>query len=151
MPDITIVGLGPGDPNRRTVAAQRALESARMIFVRGHDGVDLNDLLTRDNVRDIGSLYVREVEPSRRWEAAIRIVCDAAADGPVVLAIPGHPRYGEGMVVGTLAEADRRGMTTLVIDGISVFDLIATGLGVDPLIQAAQLFNTRMVAAEMAS
>jgi len=151
MADITIVGLGPGDPERRTVAVQRAIDSARTVFVRSHDGVNVTDLLARDNVRDIGTLYARELDPAKRWEAAIQVICDAASDGPVVLAIPGHPRYGEGLVIGTLAEADRRGLSTQVLDGISVVDLIATGLGVDPLVEGAQLFNTRGIATDMSS
>lgn len=151
MTDITIVGLGPGVPELRTVAAQRALDTASRIFVRSHDGVDLSDLVARDNVTDIGSLYVRTADLGNRWEAATQAICDAAVDGPVVLAIPGHPRYGEGLVIDTLRQAAERGLSARVLDGISVVDLIATGLGVDPIVAGAQLFNTRQVAAEMAS
>ncbi len=145
-PAITIVGLGPGDPDRRTIEVQRALENATRVFVRVHPGLDLDDLLSRENVTDVARLRQPDAEPGGRWSAATPAVCDAAVDGPVVLAIPGHPRFGEGLVVGTLNEASRRGLTTHVMDGISVVDLMATALDVDPLLQCAQFFNAREVA-----
>ncbi len=147
-PDITIVGLGPGDPGQRTIAVQHALDAAVRIFVRTHPDVDLSDLLGRKHVTDVACLRQPDAEPGGRWQVANDAVCDATADGPVVLAIPGHPRFGAGMVVGTLNEAARRGLSTRVLDGISVDDLMATSLGIDPLLQDAQFFNAREFRAE---
>lgn len=143
--DITVVGLGPGDAGRLTVAARDALEAADRIFVRTHPDLDLGELTERENVTDVSPLRQADDAPGGRWHAAVLAVCDAAADGPVVLAIPGHPRFGEGLVVGTLAEAAHRGLTTRVLDGISVADLIATALGVDPLLEGVQCFTGREV------
>lgn len=144
--DITIVGLGPGDPGWRTIEAQRALDSATRLFVRGHDGIDLSDLLTRENVTNVDTMRVPDAVPGGRWQEATHAICDAAANGPVVLAIPGHPRFGEGLVLATLNAATRHGLTTDIMDGISVVDLIATALNVDPILKGAQLFNAREVA-----
>jgi tetrapyrrole methylase family protein/MazG family protein len=147
---ITIVGLGPGEPGRRTVEVQAALDAAGTVFIRGHEGVNLEDLWARDNVTDIGSLYHRAADPADRWASAIARICEAANDQDIVLGIPGHPRYGEGLVRGTLRAAADRGIATKTLDGISVLDLIASGLGVDPLLEGAQLFNGREIAAQMA-
>jgi tetrapyrrole methylase family protein / MazG family protein len=147
---ITIVGLGPGGAGRRTVAVQAALDTAVAVFVRSHEGVDLGDLLVRDNVTDIGRTYNRGADPANRWDSAVEGICAAASDGDVVLGIPGHPRYGEGLVRGTLKAAEARGIATEMLDGISVLDLIATALDVDPLLDGAQLFNAREIAAQMA-
>jgi tetrapyrrole methylase family protein / MazG family protein len=144
--DITIVGLGPGNSALRTVAVQTALDTATRIFVRSHEDVDLDDLLLHENVTDIAHLRRPDGAPGDRWHAAALAVCDAAADGPVVLAIPGHPRFGKGLVRETLAEAAQRGLTTRVLDGISVIDLIATALGVDPLLEGVQCFTAGLVA-----
>ena len=143
--DITILGLGPGDPDRRTVGAQAALDSAARIFVRTHPDLDLGDLLGQPNVTDVATLRQADARPGGRWQAAALAVCDAAAHGPVVLAIPGHPRFGEGLVVAILAESRRRGLTSRVLDGISVIDLIATALDVDPLLEGDQCFTARQV------
>ena len=143
--DITIVGLGPGAADHRTVEVQKVLGAASRIFVRGHEGIDLDDLLTRDNVIDIDQLCDASTGPRNRWDAAATVVCEATSRGPVVLAVPGHPRFGEGLVVTTMEEAERRGLTTRVIDGVSVVDLIATALAVDPILQGVQLFNARTI------
>jgi tetrapyrrole methylase family protein / MazG family protein len=144
VPDITIVGLGPGPKESRTLEAERALESASQVFVRSHDGVCLADLLEGDNVVNVGPLRQPNAEPGGRWAGAARAVCDAAASGPVALAIPGHPRFGEGLVIETLREARARGLTTAVIDGISVVDLVAAALDVDPVLSGLQLVNARV-------
>ncbi len=147
--DITIVGLGPGPARHWTGAAQVALEGATVLFVRAHPGMDLGDLTGRQGVIDIEPLCQPDAATGGRWRAAVLAVCDAAERHPVVLAIPGHPRFGEGLVLGTLAEAARRGLTTRVLDGISVVDLIATALGVDPLLEGVQCFTGRQVLAEI--
>jgi tetrapyrrole methylase family protein/MazG family protein len=141
--DITILGLGPGDAARQTVGAREALDIAAQIFVRCHPDLDLGELLARENVTDVATLRQPDAAPGGRWNAATQAVCDAAGEGPVVLAIPGHPRFGEGLVVDTLSEAARRDLTTRVLDGISVVDLMATALGVDPLLEGVQCFTGR--------
>lgn len=145
-PDITIVGLGPGDARRQTLDARDALAAATRIFVRGHSGADLDDLLSRDTVTDIDGLCDASAGLAHRWDAAVAVVCEAAEREPVVLAVPGHPRFGEGLVLKVLDEATRLGLTTRVVDGVSVIDLVATALGVDPIIDGVQLFNARVVA-----
>jgi len=144
--DITIVGLGPGDAARQTMAVREALDTAPRIFVRGHEGVDVDELLAGDHVTDIDHLCDALAGLRNRWDVAASVVCEAALQEPVVLAVPGHPRFGEGLVLTTLDQAARRGLTTHVIDGISVLDLIATALAVDPVLQGVQVFNARAAA-----
>jgi len=142
--DITIAGLGPDFEGISTTAVDRVLETASRVFVRLHPGLHYNALLARDNVTDVATLRVPDATPGRRWHAAVEVICDAAATEPVVLAIPGHPRFGEGLVESVVAEAERRGQTTRVMDGISVVDLVATALGIDPILEGAQLVNARV-------
>jgi tetrapyrrole methylase family protein/MazG family protein len=148
--DITIVGLGPGDPERRTREVQRALDEAARIFVRGHGDVPLDDLLASERVTNLASMRQDNAAAGGRWRAAAHTVCDAAAESAVVLVIPGHPRFGEGLVEETLTEADDRGLTTSVLNGLSVVDMIATAVGFDPMRHVVQLFSAREVAADAA-
>lgn len=143
--DITIVGLGPGDPDRITVAAQRALAQASRIFVRSNPGPDLSRVLDPARATEVSTLIQADAAEGGRWYAAAGAVCDAAADGPVVLAVPGHPRFGEGVVANALEIAAKRGLTTEVIDGISAIDLAATALGMDPLLDGVQCFAGRLL------
>lgn len=142
---IVIVGLGPGDPDRITVGAQRALNEASRIFVRSHPGLDLSALFDMARVTDVEPLRQPDDVQGGRWHAAALAVCDAAVDGPVALAIPGHPRFGEGLVVDVLSVAAVRGQSTTVLDGISAIDQIANALGVDPLLDGVQCFVGRML------
>ena len=146
--DITIVGLGPGDPDRRTVEAQRALDDATRLFVRGHGDVPLDDILAGPGVTDLGQMRQHDAAPGGRWRIASLAVCDAAGERPVTLAVPGHPRFGEGLVEETLAEARQRGLATRVLSGLSVVDMIATAAGFDPMRDDVQLFSAREVAAD---
>lgn len=141
--DITIVGLGPGPVELRSAAAQAALEASTRIFVRSHPDVELADLTSRDNVTDIGTIRDHDAAEGARWRQAAHLVCDAAAEGPVALAIPGHPRFGEGLVIETIRIANERRLSHRIVDGISVVDLMATGLGMDPLASEVQLFHGR--------
>lgn len=136
---ITIVGLGPGPAELRTVAAQRALDSASHIYIRTHEGVDLSDLMAKSNVTDLTAFHRRDSE--YRWQLAAQAVIAGAQQEPVVLAVPGHPRFGEGLVRVTLALANELGITTDVLDGISATDMLASALDLDPIHDRVQLVS----------
>jgi tetrapyrrole methylase family protein/MazG family protein len=139
--DITIVGLGPGDPARRTMAVQQALDAAERLFLRTAHHPGIEDLASRDGVVVLDQL------PRGRgdWSAEASVVCDAAAGGPVVLAVPGHPRYGERLVIDTIAEAERRGLSVDVLPGLSVIDMMSTALGIDPMVADVQIVDARQL------
>jgi len=144
--DVTIVGLGLGTREDRTLRAQRALDQATTLFVRTHgDGVDVTDLLAHDRVVDLAPLRDAKSYPSQPWTLAENAVLDAAASGPVVLAIPGHPRFGEGLVENIVARAAERQFSIDIIDGISAIDVFATALNIDPIRDGVQLFDGRAV------
>ena len=137
--DITILGLGPGPTGWRTVAAQQALDSANRIFIRNHAGTDFSDLLARPNVTDIHQHRDQAAPSGQRWKSSAEAVVNAAAEGPVVLAIPGHPRFGEMLTVETIAMAGTHGLTVEVIDGISAIDMLASALDIDPIHDRVQM------------
>lgn len=141
--DITIVGLGPGPVELRTVAAQCALDSADRIFIRDHDGADFSDLLGKPNVTDLREFRAQGAPHGERWRSAASAVVDAAAAAPVVLAIPGHPRYGEMLTVETIHLATSNGLSVEVIDGLSMIDLLCTSLDIDPVRERVQLVDGR--------
>lgn len=141
--DITIVGLGPGPAELRTVAAQRALDTARHIYIRNHPGSDFADVLARPNVTDVATLRDPSAPPGRRWRAATQAVLDGAAHGPVVLAIPGHARFGEMLTIETIREAEALGLRVELLDGVSMIDLLCSALELDPVLERVQLMDGR--------
>lgn len=143
--DITIVGLGPGPAELRTVAAQRALDSGSSIFVRNHAGAEFGDILDRANVVDIHTYRNPDAPSGKRWQSSAQAVIDAASEGSVVLAIPGHPRFGEMLTVETIQMAEERGLTVDVLDGLSMIDMLCTALNIDPVRQRLQIMDGRDV------
>jgi tetrapyrrole methylase family protein / MazG family protein len=145
MADITIAGLGPGPAELRTVATQRALDGARRIFFRNHPGADFSDILAMQNVTDVSVLRDPSAPSGQRWQAPAREIATAAQDGPVVLAIPGHARFGEMLSIETMREAEARGLSIEVLDGISMIDLLGTALDIDPVLRRVQLMDGRSI------
>jgi tetrapyrrole methylase family protein/MazG family protein len=143
--DITIVGLGPGPMEMRTVAVQRALQNARHIYLRNHPGADYSDLLGLPNVTDVSLLRDPAGAPGQRWQASALAVVDGAAEGPVVLGIPGHARFGEMLTVETVREAHARGLSVEFLDGISMIDMLGSALDLDPVRERVQLMVGREV------
>ncbi|MDQ4044891.1 MAG: MazG family protein, partial [Chloroflexota bacterium] len=140
--DITIVGLGPGDRARRTRAVQEAVDNAETLFLRTARHPGIEDLAGRAAAVALEELPGRN---GRDWSVEVNAVCDAAARGTVVLAVPGHPRYGERLVIDTIAEAERRGLTIEVHEGLSAIDMVSTALRFDPMVADVHIVDARQL------
>ena len=141
--DITIVGLGPGSADLRTARAQHALDAARVIFIRDHEGTNFTDILSRPHTIDLASYRAGATDRDSRWRSSAQAVVDEATNGPVVVAVPGHPRYGELLVIDIVALAQELGLTVEILDGLSMIDLLCTALDIDPVRQRVQLMDGR--------
>ncbi len=139
--DITIAGLGPGETGQRTNAARLALTSARVLFLRTSHYPGIEDLTGRAGVRIVSDLVPTLEHGGKDWQAGASLICDEAANGPVVLGIPGHPRFGERLVIETIREARARNLSINILDGLSMFDLVATALGIDPMVEDVQIVD----------
>lgn len=144
---ITIVGLGPGDPGQRTLATQRALDHASRIILRTgvHPGVA--NLLADPRVTTCDDLYETIPTFEALYAAIAGRVVAAAAAGDVVLAVPGHPLFGEHAVRLILAQAKETELPVTVLDAVSVVDAVARALAVDPLADQVQLLDAAELAA----
>ncbi|MDQ3692365.1 MAG: MazG family protein [Chloroflexota bacterium] len=140
---IVVVGLGPGDPDLRTVGAQRRLAAAERIVLRTARHPGLNDLNGDGRVVSCDDLYEAGDTFEEVYEAIARRVCDVAveATGLVVYAVPGHPRFGERTVELLRQEADRRHLTLTVEAAVSAFDAIATAIDADLMADQVQVLD----------
>ena len=140
---VTVVGLGPGDPLLRTIAAQQALDAAGSIVLRTRIHPGLDDLATDPRVTDCDDIYERAVSFDDVYVAIAERVCEVAltADGAVVFAVPGHPRFGERSVRLVEERATGLGIVVEVQAGVSALDTIAGALGIDPLADDVQLID----------
>jgi tetrapyrrole methylase family protein/MazG family protein len=147
-PGIIIVGLGPGDPDARTIGAQRALDRADRIILRTRIHPGLNDLETDPRVTDCDDLYERAEDFDRLYERiADRVLAAAQFGGEVVFAVPGHPRFGERSVPLIETAALAAGLPLTVLDAVSFIDSAASTLRIDPLASGLQVADAEHLAA----
>src|SRR5690606_18678221 len=99
---IEIVGLGPGDPDLRTVGAQRLLDEAEHIVLRTARHPGIADLSADARVTVCDDLYESGATFAEVYQAVAERVADLAASatgtGTVVYAVPGDPQFGERTV-----------------------------------------------------
>jgi tetrapyrrole methylase family protein/MazG family protein len=148
---ITVVGLGPGDPDLRTVGAVRALADAERIVLRTavHPGIE--DIAADPRAVACDDLYETGASFQAVYEAVVERVLAASANLRTVFAVPGHPRFGEHSVDLLVERAAAAGRPLRVIAGVSALDVVATTLGVDPLAVGAQLVDAAELDAWLAA
>ncbi|MHB8576921.1 MAG: bifunctional methyltransferase/pyrophosphohydrolase YabN [Dehalococcoidia bacterium] len=137
---ITIVGLGPGDPELLTLAGRRILEQAPIVFLRTskHPGTD--SLPAGPRYESFDSLY-DTLDSFEAVYGAIhdRLIAAAVGDTEVVYAVPGDPLIAEATVRALLAAQRNGGPTVRIVSGVSFLEPVCRTLGIDPFEQGLQL------------
>lgn len=136
MHSITILGLGPGDPELLTRKAWRVLSEAPLVILRTarHPGVDRLPI-GQDGRRseNFDALYDQASDFAALYEQIAAQVVDRAVSESVVYAVPGHPLMGESTVTKIIALAKSRDIPVEVIDGLSFLEPMLAALGLDGL------------------
>ena len=131
---ITIVGLGPGGKNSLPPVNLDMLREAGKLFLRTtvHPVVDW--IKQQQIIFDSFDLYYESgADFHQVYQAMASRVLEAAATGPVVYAVPGHPLVAETTVEIILGEADRLGMTVEIVPAMSFLDAVYAVLRIDPV------------------
>jgi tetrapyrrole methylase family protein / MazG family protein len=145
---IVVAGLGPGDPQLRTIGTQRALDAADRIILRTRVHPGLDDLVGDSRVSDCEDLYESAVDFDVLYPAiADRVLNAARSGGTVLFAVPGHPRVGEKSVPLIEARARDLGIPVDVLDAVSFLDATASALQIDPIAQGLQVADAEELAA----
>jgi len=140
---ITVIGLGPGDPDLRTLAAARALAEAETIVLRTGIHPGLADLTADPRVTTCDDLYEQADDFSNVYSAiADRVLATARhATGAVVFAVPGHSRFGEASLSLIEARAAAEGIPCTVQDAVSALDVVVNALALDPFLNGLQIVD----------
>jgi tetrapyrrole methylase family protein/MazG family protein len=147
-PAIIIAGLGPGNPELRTVGTRRALDEADRIILRTRVHPGLGDLVADPRVTDCDDLYEIADDFVALYAAIADRVVDAAhSGGSIVFAVPGHPRFGEKSVPLIEAGARNLGIPVVVLDAVSFLDVATSALAIDPIAGGLQVADAEEVAA----
>ncbi|QAY67441.1 nucleoside triphosphate pyrophosphohydrolase [Paenibacillus protaetiae] len=131
---ITVVGLGSGDPDQLTLGVWRRLQSAARVFVRTADH-PMMALLKEQGISFVSfdSVYEQMDSFPDVYEAiAAKLLEEAASSAePIVYAVPGHPMVAE-RTVQLLRERCPEG-TLAILGGESFLDQAFLRLGIDPI------------------
>jgi tetrapyrrole methylase family protein / MazG family protein len=149
---IVVAGLGPGNPELRTVGTQRALDAAHRIILRTRIHPGLDDLDADPRVTDCDDLYESAGNFDVLYPAIADRVLDAARSGDsVVFAVPGHPRMGEKSVPLIEAGAHDLGISVDILDAVSFLDVAIGALQIDPIARGLQIADAEELAATISA
>jgi len=129
---ITLIGLGPADAGGLSVAARDALrsESLRSLFLRTARHPAAEDLRAEGiPFESLDSLYETAESFDAVYDAMVERVLEAAKEGDVAFAVPGHPLVAEESVRRLIARAREGGVPVRVVGSASFLESALTALG----------------------
>jgi tetrapyrrole methylase family protein/MazG family protein len=138
---ITVVGLGPGDPDLMTMRARGALDSAAVVWCRTLRHPTVGGLNLAGRARSFDSLYEAGGSFDEVYAAIVARLLELAAQDDVIYAVPGHPLVGEATVRELLARAPGAGVEVRLIDGLSYVEPVCAALALDPLAAGMQIVD----------
>jgi tetrapyrrole methylase family protein/MazG family protein len=130
---ITIVGLGPGDPELLTRRAWRVLSEASEVYLRTarHPGIEA---LPPTTYRNFDDLYDQAENFDTLYKRiAAQVVELGQRDTGVTYAVPGHPLMGETTVTHILKLAAEAHVPVTIVDGLSFLEPTLNAVGIDGL------------------
>ncbi len=138
VPGITLLGLGPGNPDLLTRQAWRVLESITEIYLRTRQHPVVVGFPANLQIYSFDAMY----ESGESFEEVYeRIITQVLSLGKrpqgVVYAVPGHPFVAEATAPEIARRARTQGLPLRVIEGLSFLEPTFTALGEDPFPQTA--------------
>jgi tetrapyrrole methylase family protein/MazG family protein len=132
-PGITLLGLGPGNPDLLTRQAWKVLEASEEIYLRTRQHPVVEALPASLRLHSFDSLYEGGESFAAVYAQIIETIL-ALARRPqgVVYAVPGHPFVAEMTGPEIARRARAEGLSVQVIEGMSFLEPVFTALHVDP-------------------
>lgn len=133
-PQITILGLGPGDPHLLTRQAWQILNEISEIYLRTRQHPTVDGFPTHLTVHAFDHLY----EAEESFEAVYREIVSRILDlghrpQGVVYAVPGDPYTAEATTPEIVRRANAHNLSVRIVTGISYLEPSFAALGIDPL------------------
>jgi tetrapyrrole methylase family protein / MazG family protein len=131
---IEIIGLGAGDMNQLPFGVYKKLQATKHLFLRTKEHPVVPELENEGiSYRSFDEVY----EAHDQFESVYQEICqkllEAANEGPVVYAVPGHPLVAE-RTVQLLLEAQSMGKAEIdILGGQSFIDSLFQALRIDPV------------------
>jgi tetrapyrrole methylase family protein/MazG family protein len=134
MPGITLLGLGPGDPQQMTQEAWALLNSASEVYLRTRQHPVLSAFPASLSVQSFDEIYNSIENVEEVYEQIItRIMELGRRPEGVIYAVPGHPFVAETTGPEIARRARAEGLPLRVVHGLSFIEPMLSALGVDLL------------------
>jgi len=131
---ITIVGLGPGNPNHLTREAWELLSQADRVYLRTARHPTVASLPPHLVIHTFDQLYETLPDFGSVYDTiAEQIVMLGRRPQGVIYAVPGHPMIGESSVQCILARAQQENLPVRLVEGLSFVEPVLSLLGIDGL------------------
>ncbi len=131
---ITIVGLGPGDPEWLTRQAWQALSQAEEVYLRTGRHPVVAHLPDSLRIQTFDDLYDELPDFEAVYSAIVeRLIELAARPQGVVYAVPGDPTVGEATVQQLRVQACEHGLDVDIVHGVSFVEPCLALIGTDAL------------------
>ena len=135
-PGITIIGLGPGDPQLITRQAWEVLRDVEEVFLRTSLHPSVEGFPEKLRVHSFDHLYEQEISFEDVYEKIIEAILAKGKEASgVVYAVPGHPYVAEATSPEIVRRAAEQSIPVRVIEGLSFVEAVFTMLEHDPFPQ----------------
>ncbi|MEA2009033.1 MAG: SAM-dependent methyltransferase, partial [Chloroflexota bacterium] len=139
-PKITILGLGPGDPQLLTRQVWQTLNEANEVYLRTSQHPTVDGFPAGLTIHSFDHLYEKEESFDAVYDEIVNQILDLAKRPVgVIYAVPGDPYIAEATGPEIVRRARSLGLSCRVLAGVSYIEPTFTALGVDPLPHTALL------------
>ncbi|MDO3412901.1 nucleoside triphosphate pyrophosphohydrolase [Saccharibacillus sp. CPCC 101409] len=147
--EITVVGLGSGDPDQLTLGIWKILQGTRSLYVRTKEHPVMSRIAAEGvSFESFDGVYEENDSFGDVYETIARGLMRLAQEGrEIVYAVPGHPMVAEKTVLLLKRYAEEAGIDLRILGGESFLDQAFIRLGFDP-IEGFQLLDSSAVANE---
>jgi tetrapyrrole methylase family protein/MazG family protein len=133
MPGITLLGLGPGNPNQLTREAWDVLSSAQEIYLRTRQHPTVFSLPSTTKIHSFDDLYEDGESFDEVYAAITRKVLELGRrEEGVIYAVPGHPFVAESTCPEIARLARDEGLALRIVEALSFLEPTFSALGLDP-------------------
>ena len=133
MSGITLLGLGPGNPDQLTREAWEMLSSVDEIWLRTRNHPAIAALPTSVDLHSFDELYEDGESFDQVYETIVEKVLELGRRPQgVVYAVPGHPFVAETTCPKIARLARDQGLALRIIAGLSFLEPSFSALGLDP-------------------
>jgi tetrapyrrole methylase family protein / MazG family protein len=130
---ITLLGLGPGDPNLLTRQAWELLQEASEIVLRTNKHPTVAGFPPNLDIQSFDGLYETAPSFEALYEEIIAaVLAMGARPQGVIYAVPGHPFVAEATAPEIARRARQAGLAVRIVEGLSFLEPAFAALGIDP-------------------